>query len=79
MDSFRETTRGRGRTEIRETFVFKDISGISPEWIWLKRLIRVERHVMKKDAQRHETAYFISDIRSNRAEILPAISVITGR
>jgi hypothetical protein len=62
-----EKTRKRGRTEIRETFIYKDISGISEEWIALKRLIRVERYVYGKTGQSHETAYYISDVVSNKA------------
>jgi len=62
-----EETRGRGRTEIRKTFLYKDISGISKEWATLCRLIRVERYVYKKNKKSHETAYYISDIVSNKA------------
>ena len=67
VDSSKEIIVKRGRHETRETFVYKDIRCISPEWIGLKRLIRVERNVCKKGIQTHETAYFISDIRSNKA------------
>jgi predicted transposase YbfD/YdcC len=67
VDSFKETTRGRGRTEIRDTFLYKDLTGISPDRIGLKRLIRVERMVQTKKKQSRETAYYISDVRSNRA------------
>lgn len=63
-----DKTIKRGRVEIRETFVYKDISGISEEWTGLKRLIRVERSVTCKGKERRETAYYISNIRSNRAE-----------
>ena len=43
MDYHLEETQGRGRTEIRKTFIYKDISGISNEWTALRRLILVER------------------------------------
>jgi hypothetical protein len=46
----------------------KDINGISPQWIGLKRLVRVERNVCSKGKQTHETAYFISVIRCNKAD-----------
>jgi Transposase len=62
-----EETRGRGRTEIRKTFIYKDLSGISNEWIALRRIIRIERYVYKKNKKSHETAYYISDIASNKA------------
>lgn len=66
--SYCDKTIKRGRVEIRKTFVYKDISGISEEWTGLKRLIRVERSVTCKGKERRETAYYISNIRSNRAE-----------
>jgi predicted transposase YbfD/YdcC len=40
---------------------------ISVEWLGLKRLVRVERTVWTKKKQTHETTYYISDIRSNKA------------
>jgi predicted transposase YbfD/YdcC len=67
VDFFKEITHGRGRHEIRNTFVYKNINGISPDRIGLKRLVRVERDVCQKSIHTHETAYFISDIRSNKA------------
>ena len=67
IDYHEEASRGRGRKEIRKTFIYKDISGISNEWIALNRLIRVERYVYKKNKKSHETAYYISDIISNKA------------
>jgi len=67
VSSHTEITRKRGRLETRKTFVYNDISGISSDWIGLKRLIRVERNVFKKGKQTHETAYFISDIAGNNA------------
>ena len=67
VDVYIEQTKKRGRTEIRKIFVYKNLFNISPEWTALKRLIRVERHVCDKKRQRDETAYYISDIRSNKA------------
>lgn len=67
VDSFVEVTKAHGRKEIRETFVYKDLSGISSEWVGLCRLIRVERSVCRKNVQRHETSYYISDLKRNRA------------
>jgi predicted transposase YbfD/YdcC len=69
VDSFHETSLLRGRLETREVFVYKDISGISEEWVALKRLIRVERNVLTDKAESHETAYYISDLRSNKAAV----------
>jgi hypothetical protein len=68
VDAHTEITHRRGRLESRETFIYKDINGISPEWTGLKRLVRVERNVCSKGKQTHETAYFISDIRCNKAD-----------
>lgn len=68
VDISEETTHKRGRLEYRKTFVYKNIEGISPEWIGLKRLIRVERLVVCQGEKRHETAYYISSLQSNNAE-----------
>ena len=67
IDYHVEVTQGRGRTEIRKNYIYKNISGISDEWIALSRLVRVERYVYEKNKKRHETAYYISDVVSNKA------------
>ena len=67
LDSAECQTKARGRTEIRKTFIYKDLTDISPEWTGLKRLIRVERTVKTKSKTSSETAYYISSIRSNKA------------
>lgn len=67
IDSFVEETKGHGRMETRKTFIYKEISGISEEWVGLSRLIRVERYVQEKNRQRHETSYYISDMKANKA------------
>jgi len=67
-NSYIEETHKRGRREIRKICIYKDISGISREWIGIKRLIRVERYVYGQTRQSHETAYYISDVVSNKAE-----------
>jgi predicted transposase YbfD/YdcC len=76
-DFFEQETQARGRLETRQTFVYKDLTGISSDWIGLKRLIRVERTVVRqssptivtKKKKSHETAYYISSIRSNKASL----------
>jgi predicted transposase YbfD/YdcC len=67
VDTYTEITRKRGLFEIRKIFVYKDISSISPDWIGLKRLIRVERNICKRGSQTQKRAYFISDIACNKA------------
>ena len=67
IGSFTQTAQARGRTEVRQVFVYKDTRCISAEWAGLRRLIRVERDIRKKGEQSHETAYFIRDIQSNNA------------
>lgn len=62
-------TKIRGRIEVRKVFVYKNLSGISNQWVGLKRLIRVERYVTSKEHQRSETAYYISSISSNNAKV----------
>jgi predicted transposase YbfD/YdcC len=65
---FVDEYNARGRKEIRETFIYEDLTDISSEWVGLKRLIRVERTVITKKRHTHETAYYISSARSNKAE-----------
>jgi predicted transposase YbfD/YdcC len=67
MDSCVNETKARGRIEIRKVFIYRNLSGISNQWIGLSRLVRVERYVNSKKRTRHETAYYISDIASNMA------------
>ena len=64
-----QTIFKRGRIEHRKVLVYKDISGISEEWIGLKRLIRVERTVTCKGKKRQETAYYISSLSTRKAEV----------
>ena len=64
--SVQETT-ARGRHETRKTYIYKEFTGISPEWTGVQRLIRVERTVTTKDKTSHETAYYISNVCSNKA------------
>ncbi len=68
IDSCVNETKARGRTEIRKVFIYKNLEGISNDWVGLKRLIRVERYVTTKKQQRQETAYYISNIVSNKAD-----------
>jgi predicted transposase YbfD/YdcC len=67
VNSIEKENRARGRLEIRKTFICKNLTGISPDWIGLKRLIRVERTVTTKKETTHETACYISSFRSNKA------------
>jgi len=69
LDFFESQTQARGRTEIRKTFVYKDLTDISSDWTGLKRLIRVERTVKTKTKTSSETAYYISSVRSNSASL----------
>ncbi|NDV84985.1 ISAs1 family transposase [Bacteroides sp. 51] len=65
-----ETTCKRGRVEYRKVLLYKDISGISEQWVGLKRLIRVERTVTCKGKQRRETAYYITSLATRKAEVV---------
>ena len=67
VNFFVEETRERGRIETRKIFLYKDLNGISEEWVGLRRLIRVERYVLSVKGERHETSYYMSDIGSNKA------------
>jgi predicted transposase YbfD/YdcC len=67
IDWYEEVNKTGGRTETRKTFVYKDLIGISDEWVDLKRIIRTERYVSTSKEETHNTAYHISDLRCNRA------------
>jgi len=45
VNYFVEQTKKRGRIETRKAFIYKDLRGISEEWVGLIRLIRIERYV----------------------------------
>lgn len=69
IDTFTESTNKRGRQEIRKTSIYTNLEGISDEWIGLRKIIRVERSVCTKKTKRSETAYYISSLQINKAEI----------
>lgn len=68
VDIEQTTIKHKGRIEHRKVCVYKNLSGISSEWIGLKRIIRVERMTIKNQRITRETAYYISSIQSNRAQ-----------
>jgi len=61
-------TQHKGRIEHRKVCVYKNLTGISTDWIGLKRIIRVERMTIKNQLISQETAYYISSVRSNKAD-----------
>ena len=69
VNYFVEQTKKRVRIETQKAFIYKYLRGISEEWVGLKHLIRIERYVSSFKDERHETAYYISDICSNKASL----------
>ncbi|MEH2464986.1 MAG: ISAs1 family transposase [Nostoc sp.] len=50
----------RNRVTKRTVEVFHDLTGISPEWVGLKSLIKVERIGTREGKPSHQVAYYIS-------------------
>lgn len=65
----KQITRKRGRIESRKVFIYKDLTGISQEWLGLKTLIRVEREVVCKAKISRQRAYYISSLSTHKAEV----------
>lgn len=71
IDTDLSKEKNRGRTENRLTELFDDLSGISPEWINLNRIVHVHRY-----GWRHETGdfsehhYYILSRKLNTAKIV---------
>lgn len=68
VDIYEETITIRGRREYRKVYVSKNIQGISDEWIGLNRIIKVERIVTRKAKISHETAYYITSLKTVKAQ-----------
>lgn len=54
--------RSRDRFTHRLVSVFEDLSGISPQWVGLKRVIKVERTGTRSCLPYHQVAYYISSL-----------------
>ena len=57
-----ETEKIRDRLTTRIVEVFHDVSGIDPEWIGIKSLIKVERYGTRKGKKYHEIVCYISSL-----------------
>ena len=63
----------RDRKTHRLVSVFEDLSGISPDWIGLKRLIKVERTGTRNSLPYHQVAYYISSLTLKAGEFAKGI------
>lgn len=63
----------RDRCTHRQVSVFEDLSGISPQWLGLKRLIKVERTGTRSDLPYHQVAYYISSLTFTAQEFAQGI------
>ncbi len=50
----------KGRLEIREVYVSKNLTGISQEWKGIKEVIKVKRNTKRNNGVSEEEAFFIS-------------------
>lgn len=67
MNTFQERSSSRGRDELRITKVYKNLEGISSEWVGIKRIIETTRFVKTEKGETKEIAYHISSIAKNKA------------
>ena len=64
MDTFQERSLLKGRDELRITKVYKNLEGISSEWIGIKRIIETTRYVKTKKRSRSEERRVGKECRS---------------
>jgi predicted transposase YbfD/YdcC len=57
-----ETEKTRDRFTTRIVEVYHDVSGIDPEWMGIKSLIKVERYGTRKGKKYHEIVCYISSL-----------------
>jgi predicted transposase YbfD/YdcC len=65
--------RCRDRKTHRKVSVFEDISGISSDWIGLKRLIKVERTGTRAGLPYEQIVYYISSLKITAVEFARGI------
>lgn len=71
IDTNFSTEKNRGRTENRLVEIYDDLSGISPEWVKLKRIIHVHRYGYRPDkGDFNEHNYFILSSPIDDAKIM---------
>ena len=57
VDTDYQSEKNRGRTENRLVEIYDDLSGISPEWVGLSRIIHVHRFGHRPDKKKNEGYY----------------------
>lgn len=71
IDTDLSSEKNRGRTENRFTEVFDDLSGISPEWINLSRIVHVHRYGCRHDkGEFSEHHYYILSKEIDCAQVV---------
>lgn len=65
--------RSRDRVTHRICSVFEELSGISQDWVGLKRLIKVERTGTRKNRPYHQVVYYISSLSLTAFEFAKGI------
>jgi hypothetical protein len=63
----------RNRVATRTVEVFNNLIGISPEWVGLKSLIKVERIGTRGGKTYHQVAYYISSLVASAAHFAKGI------
>lgn len=57
LDTYKQSEKNRGRTENRVVELYDDLSGISPDWVGLNRIIHVHRFGHRPDKKTNEGKY----------------------
>jgi len=67
LEAYEQIEKGHGRIVKRRTVISREVSWCTwrQEWVNLSTLIMVERKVIFRDRESHETLYFISDLTGN--------------
>lgn len=72
------TERTRNRVTTRTVQVFNDLRGISPQWVGLQSLIKVERTGTRAGKPYHQVAYYISSLTAAAVDFARGIRAHWG-
>lgn len=62
--------RSRGRTEIRETFLYRRQDNIDPGWESISRIVRVRRTFLSRRERHCTESYYVSDLQTDDARCI---------
>ena len=68
LDYSKTIEKNRGRLEIREAYLYDNISGIDKDWIDVNRIVKVIRSGIRNGKPYEEEHYYISSLLTLKAE-----------